>query len=144
MEGELTSSLSDHRWRGAIFSLNPNYPDASRHFCTSSREILCQILELAAPNGEVIAANPSCPRTEDGDPTRRAKIHYLLGRRGLSVDSLDEFVEQDVQNIIELFNVFNSGTHGAAGKFKLPELFTIKKRVEDGILFVAGIATEPT
>lgn len=73
------------------------------------------------PNDEVIAANTSCPRTEDGNPTRRAKIHYLLGRRNLSVNVLDEFVEQDIQNIIELFNVFNSGTHGAAGRFNLAD-----------------------
>ncbi|NIM18755.1 MAG: hypothetical protein GTO51_00660 [Candidatus Latescibacteria bacterium] len=134
----------DNRWRGAIYSLNPNNPDASRHFCTSSREILDQILVLAAPNADVIASNPRCQVTDKGDPTRREKIHYLLKRRGFDLDLLDDFVENDIQNIIELFNVFNSATHGPAGKFSLPELLTIKKRVEDGIIFVAGIAAEPS
>lgn len=133
----------DDRWRGAVFSLTPSNPDASRHFCTSSREIFCRILEIAAPDGEVIAADPSCQRTREGTPTRRAKIHYLLRQRGFSVDALEDFVEQDVQNIIELFRVFNSATHGRAGRFDVPELLTIKKRVEDGILFVSGIAGEP-
>lgn len=134
----------DERWRGAVFALNPNNPDASRHFYTSSREIFDQILVLTAPDGDVRSVNPNCQLTEKGDPTRREKIHYLLRRRGLEVDALDDFVEKDVQNIIELFKVFNSATHGTADRFNLPELLTIKKRVEDGILFVAGIAAEPS
>ncbi len=28
-----------NRWRGALFSLNPQNPDAARHFCTSAREV---------------------------------------------------------------------------------------------------------
>ena len=146
IEGELSKIAPDldDRWRGAVFSLNPNNPDASRHFCTSSREIFDQILVLTAPDSDVLAVNPNCQLTEKGDPTRREKIHYLLRRRGLDVDALEDFVEKDVQNIIELFNVFNRATHGAAGRFNLAELLTIKKRVEDGILFVAGIAAEPS
>jgi hypothetical protein len=133
----------DDRWRGAVFSLNPSNPDAARHFCTSSREIFCRMLEIAAPDGEVIAEDPSCPRTGEGKPTRRTKIHYLLRRKGFAVDALEDFVERDVQNIIELFQVFNDATHARAGRFDLPELLTIKKRVEDGILFVSGIAGQP-
>ena len=30
----------DSRWKGALFSLNPSNPEAARHFCTSTREIL--------------------------------------------------------------------------------------------------------
>lgn len=32
------------RWHGALFSLNPRNPDAARHFCTSARELLTEIL----------------------------------------------------------------------------------------------------
>ena len=56
-------------------------------------------------------------------------------------DALEKFVEQDVNNILELFRVFNDGTHGSAGKFDLPQLNKIKKRVEDGIMFLAQIVT---
>ena len=39
----------DARWRGALFALNSQNPDAARHFCASSREIFAQILEVTAP-----------------------------------------------------------------------------------------------
>ena len=36
----------DDRWRGAVYSLSPLNPDAARHFCTSAREIITEILEV--------------------------------------------------------------------------------------------------
>ena len=42
----ISADLPD-RWHGALFSLNPNNPDAARHFCTSAREILTRILDLS-------------------------------------------------------------------------------------------------
>jgi len=130
----------DARWRGAVFSLSPGNPDASRHFCTSAREIFTQILEVAAPDAVVFETTPSCGVTLEGRPSRRSKIHYLLKRKGFQIDALEEFIEADVSNILELFHVFNDGTHGHAGRFGLASLLAIKKRVEDGILFIAGIA----
>ena len=47
-------------------------------------------------------------------------------------------VESDMNNVIELFEVFNEGTHGSAGAFDLPQLQAIRKRVEDGITFAGG------
>ena len=41
------------RWEGAIYSLNPKNPDAARHFCTSVREILIELLDIKAPDGLV-------------------------------------------------------------------------------------------
>jgi hypothetical protein len=45
-------------------------------------------------------------------------------------------VDDDLENVIELFRDFNDGTHGSAGRFDLPQLAAIKKRVEDAILFL--------
>lgn len=56
----------DARWRGALFSLHPDNPDASRHFCTSAREMLSTFLESAAPDDEVLAADPDCARSPLG------------------------------------------------------------------------------
>ncbi len=129
----------DARWKGAIFSLNPHNPDAARHFCTSAREIFTQVLETKAPDDEVLATLPGCDRTDQGKPTRRSKIRYFLYRRGLNDSYLEEFVEQDMENIVQLFRVFNDGTHGSAGTFTYPQLVSIKRRVEDGISFLANI-----
>ena len=70
----LVSDDLNNRWKGAVFSLNPNNPDATRHFCTSAREIFTEFLEIQAPNEKVFAYNPHCQKTDRGDATRREKI----------------------------------------------------------------------
>ena len=129
----------DDRWKGAVFSLNPQNPDAARHFCTSAREIVTQILEIKAPDSDVFALLPGCEATDLGNPTRRSKIRYFLHRQGMTEDTLEEFVENDMENIVQLFRVFNEATHGKAGKYDLPQLNAIKTRVEDGIMFLTEI-----
>jgi len=132
---EISSDLGD-RWQGALFALSPNNPDAARHFCTSAREIVTQILDTKAPNDAVEASTPHCERTQQGTPTRRAKIRYFLSLREMDDTELETFVETDMENVVQLFETFNQGTHGEAGKFDLPQLQTIRKRVEDGITFL--------
>ena len=129
----------DDRWKGAVFSLNPHNPDAARHFCTSAREIITQILEIKAPDTDVFTLLPDCDTTDRGNPTRRSKIRYFLYRLGMMEDVLEDFVENDLENIVQLFHIFNVGTHGVAGTFDLPQLNMIKKRVEDGIMFLTEI-----
>ena len=129
----------DDRWNGAVFALNPRNPDAARHFCASAREIITQILEIKAPDADVFALLPTCDTTDRGNPTRRSKIKYFLHRKGMIEDSLEEFVENDMENIVQLFRVFNDGTHGSAGTFDFPQLNAIRKRVEDGIMFLTEI-----
>jgi len=129
----------DDRWKGAVFSLNPHNPDAARHFCTSAREIITQILEINAPDADVFALLPDCDTTDFGNPTRRSKIRYFLYRQGMTVDALEDFVENDIENIVQLFSIFNVGTHGEAGTFDLSQLNAIKTRVEDGIMFLTEI-----
>jgi hypothetical protein len=130
----------DQRWRGALFALSPSNPDAGRHFCTSAREVFTRVLDLIAPDQDVVREDPSCDRTREGRPTRRARIKALLRRQGLSSEEFEEFVDSDVANILELFQVVNDGTHGSAGRYQLDYLRAVKKRVEDGILFLTNLA----
>lgn len=143
IEGQLRaiSPDLDQRWRGAVFSLSPENPDAARHFCTSTREVFTQILEVTAPDDDVTASDPACDRTQTGKPTRRSKIKHVLRRKGVEVESLEEFVQADIDNIIQLFDELNSGTHGHAGRFDLRQLTAIKVRAEHGILFLASIVS---
>ena len=134
----ISADFSD-RWRGALFSLNPLNPDAARHFCSSTREIIAGILDTKAPDATVAAAMPDCDRTPLGTPTRRAKIRYFLHNNGMCQDELEDFVEADMNNVVELFDVFNKGTHGSAGKFNLSQLQAIRKRAEDGIMFLSSL-----
>lgn len=146
--GELRDGLRrispdlDDRWKGAVFALNPRNPDAARHFCTSAREIITQILEVKAPDADVFAVLPGCERTHRGNATRRSKVRYFLHRQGMVLDALEEFVEKDMENIVQLFEVFNTGTHGSAGTFDLLQLTAIRRRVEDGSMFLTEIIAD--
>jgi hypothetical protein len=141
-ETSLTHELTDispelnQRWRGALFALDPRNPDAARHFCASTREIFGTVLEVEAPDEEVLRSLPKCPTNQVGKPTRRAKIQFFLQRKGMLDEDVEGFVESDLNNVMSLFDVFNEGTHGAAGKFDLHQLSAIKRRVEDAIRFL--------
>ena len=144
---KLSESLSRYptdmqdRWSGAIFALNPRNPDSARHFCTSAREILADILNTEAPDAEVLSWFPDCDVTEQGTPTRRAKIHYCLDRSGLNDGALENFIEVNINDLSVLFKDLNTGAHGPAGRFSLPQLTAIKTRVEDSIDFICEIVT---
>ncbi|MBD3630788.1 hypothetical protein [Cyclobacterium sp.] len=144
----ITSSISnelkgisedlDNRWKGAIFSLNPQNPDAARHFCTSSREVIVQLIELKASDEEVKENYPRIKLTENGKPSRRSKIEYLLHRN--QRDALADFTEADIEDIMLLFRDFNNGTHGSAGKYSYDQLLKLKNRVEDSIKYLYQVA----
>jgi hypothetical protein len=135
---ELDADL-DARWRGALFALHPDNPDAARHFCTSAREMLTRILSTVAPTEAVLGADPNAARTEDGKLTRRARIQYCLTRRNVNLDGLGEFVDDDIDNVISLFGEFNDGTHGSAGRFTTRQLVALKTRVEDAVLYIFNL-----
>lgn len=124
------------RWRGALYALSPKNPDAARHFCPSAREMITTILELEAPDVAVKAAIPDYPKTPNGGVSRRARIQCFIQRRGEGHESLTEFVDEDINSVITLFDEFNRGTHGSAGSFSLGQLGAIKNRVEGAIRFI--------
>lgn len=137
---ELSQDLCD-RWRGALFALNPANADAARHFCTSVREIFTEILNRWAEDQDVITADPNCEKTQQGTPSRRAKIRFLLKQKGADSTEMLGFVEKDIDDILQLFPVFNKATHGVAGTLTFASLKALKQRVEGGIMFLATIAS---
>jgi hypothetical protein len=143
----ITTELSDisldldSRWQGALFALNPRNPDAARQFCTSARAILAAILDLKAPDKTVLAANPRAKLTDQGKVQRREKIYYCLTESGQHSYELADFVDDDINNVMELFGVFNPATHGSAGKYDMLQLSAIKTRVEGAIQFLHRIVT---
>lgn len=133
------SSDLNSRWEGAVYALNPDNPDAARHFCTSTREIFAEFLEIKAPDEAVFEYNPGCERTKRGNATRREKIKYMM--RNLNMDeSVVSFADADIKNILELNQLLSGGTHGPAGKFTFEQLLRVKKRVEQGINFLCEIS----
>lgn len=136
----ISPELGD-RWLGAVYSLSPRNPDAARHFCTSSRELITSFLLKNAPDDRVFAAMPGCERTSQQTPTRRARIQYILRSRDMDEPEVESFVEADMDNVVTLFHEFNEGTHGSAATFDLPQLQALRKRVEDGIMFLSRLVS---
>ena len=127
-----------NRWKGAVFALNSNNPDAARHFCTSAREIFTEFIEKEAPDKEVFIFNPKATKTDRGNATRKEKIRYMMRNVPLDEEAAD-FADADIANILELFHVLSDGTHGEAGKYEFEKLLQVKKRVEQGINFLCEI-----
>ena len=144
-DGEISNKLLavsedlSNRWKGAVFALNPHNPDAARHFCTSAREIFTKFIESKAPDTDVFIYNPNAEKTKQGNATRKEKIKYMLRNIDLG-DCVVDFADADIQNILELFFVFNGATHGEAGKYEFTKLLQVKKRVEQGINFLCEIS----
>lgn len=145
-ETSLTDELSalsldlHNRWEGARFAINPRNPDAARHFCTSAREVIAELIDMKAPDAAVLQANPDCQRAPDGKRVaRREKIGYLLDLNGAGYEALGNFVETNVNDVMNLFSQFNKGTHGTAGNFDIPTLRMVKHRVEDSIRFLSTL-----
>ncbi len=128
-----------NRWKGAIFALSPQNPDAARHFCTSARELFTEFIECKAPDSLVFEYNPDCERTKQGNATRRAKMKYMMRKLDMD-DSVIKFADANIENILELFHVLSDGTHGAAGRYEYLKLMQVKKRVEQGINFLCEIS----
>ncbi|MDP8201222.1 MAG: hypothetical protein P9M11_03695 [Candidatus Tenebribacter burtonii] len=126
------------RWGGAIYSLNPQNPDAARHFCTSVREIFIKLIDIKAPDENVLLYNSNCELYE-GKPNRRSKIKYLLHRKSLEFSALESFIDADIENLLGFFRTLNKGTHGSAGTFDVQQLLKIKKRAEDSIIFISAL-----
>lgn len=129
----------NNRWKGAVFAINPQNPDAARHFCTSAREIFTEFIELKAPDDAVFQYNPNCQKTNQGNATRREKIKYMMRNSNMD-ESVISFAESDITNILELFHVLSDGTHGPAGRYSYQDLLQVKKRVEQGIYFLCEIS----
>jgi hypothetical protein len=130
----------DTRWRGALFALNPANPDAARHFCTSSRDIFTHILDIKAPDVAVFSSLYDAERTERGNATRRSKMKFLLLQKGVKFEELAEFASEDIGNILELIDDLNAGTHGPTSQYDVRTLGAIKRRVEDGLMFLSRLA----
>jgi hypothetical protein len=128
-----------NRWKGAIFALKPENPDAARHFCASIREVFTEILENFAPDNDVKNME-DCHFTLEGKPTRKSKLIYLLSKNGaVDTGGIENFVDNDIKNITDLFGVFNQATHGAAGRHNMNTLLAIKNRVMAGIIFLSTV-----
>jgi hypothetical protein len=125
------------RWKGALFSLSPGNPDAARHFCSSVREIFTQVIDLKAPDKEV--ENNFLPITyHNNRPDRRSKIKYILLNNSVHSPEMENFLQDNINDLTRFYQELNDGTHGYTGKFDTQQLLKMKKRAEDSIIYLTA------
>lgn len=56
--------------------------------------------------------------------------------------SVIDFADTDIDNILEWFHVLSDGTHGPAGRYEYAKLLQVKKHVEQGINFLCTISAQ--
>jgi len=115
--------------QGAEQSLSSRNPDKVRHAITSLRELMTQILHRFAPDDEVKKAFEDPQLFHEGRPTRRARIKYILISK-YNNDSLLNVLDKDAAACIDLFNLYQEGTHRIVTTLNDEELRFIVKRTK--------------
>ena len=113
--------------KGAEQSFLSKNPDKIRHTITSLRELITQILHTYAPDDDLKQKYTEPKYYHDGKPTRRTRIEYILFNK-YSNSSLVEIVDKDIVAILEMFNLFQEGTHKVVSSLSDDELRFILKR----------------
>lgn len=94
------------------------------------------MIDVAAPDDRVAEDDPACAQTDKAVPARRAKVGFVLRRKGIDDGPIENLVEEDMNNVLGLFREFNNGTHGHAGRFTIIQLSALRMRVESATGFI--------
>ena len=126
-------------YRGAVATLDGDNPDRSRHVLTSFRELWNHLLRRLAPKKEVedwIQKHSIQGYLHDGQPTRHAKIRYVL--RDLGDESLRDFVEADARAMVELYALYGR-LHGLDTGVADEQLRAIAFRTESYLSYILRV-----
>ena len=114
---------------GAQNSLNSRNPDKIRHTIASLRELITQILHYFSPDDEVKRKYQDEKYYNDGKPTRRTRIEYILMNKYENTP-LVEIIDKDISSILALFDIYQKGTHEVISFLNDDDLLYILKRTE--------------
>jgi len=125
--------------KGAEESFLSANPEKVRHTITSLRELLTQILHRFAPDDMVHEQLPEGKWYHEGKPTRRARLMVILTKKHGS-DLLLDFLDKDIDAALEMFELFQQGTHEIVSNISPAELKFIlaRAKVLIGELIVNG------
>ena len=126
-------------WQGAVSALRSENPERVRHFSTSCRELLTQLMHQFAPDGEIRQWS-SDPRHfgPDQRPTRRARLLYICrfcpGSSGLA-----SFTENDVDDVLKMLDYYQRGVHRVDAGFSGEELDALETRSAHLLISLASL-----
>lgn len=122
-------------WLGARQALESNNADKVRHFTTSIRELLTQILHALSPDTELIKwSNNPTEHIQNNKPTRRARLLYIY--REVNNDHFKSFIEADIKATLQFIDLFQEGTHSVKSKLTDKQLLSIKLKAESTLKYL--------
>ena len=124
-------------WQGANEALESNNPDKVRHFSTSVRELITQVLHHLSPDQEIEKWSTEPTHFKDGRPTREARLLYIS--REVNVGKFQNFIKRDISATIEFIKLFQEGTHKVKPSFSEKQLLALKAKAESTVNFLIDI-----
>ena len=123
---------------GARQSLRSDNPDKIRHSITSLRELVREIMHHLSPEDDLRAWSTSADHFANNRPTRKARLQYIA--RDIDHGKFSDFVRKDIESMIEMINLFQSGTHASNSPLTEQQVAALLARVEGAVLFLFAIA----
>jgi len=122
-------------WLGANQALKSNNVDKVRHFTTSIRELLTQVLHRLSPDQDIIkwTTNPK-EHIQNKKPTRRARLLYIY--RDVNNDHFKSFIDADIEATLQFIDLFQEGTHAVKSKLTDRQLLTLKIKTESTLKYL--------
>ena len=111
--------------------LDSKNPDRVRHFIVSLRELFTHVLHQLAPNNKIKNWSTSSKHYHNGNPTRRARLLYIC--RELNNKPCLNFLNIDIESVLDLLDLFQSGTHKVKTELSDEQLNLMLMRME-GVL----------
>jgi hypothetical protein len=111
--------------------LDSKNPDRVRHFASSLRELFTHVLHQLAPNNKIKNWSTSSNYYHNGNPTRKARLLYIC--RELNNKPCLNFLNIDIESVLDLLDLFQSGTHKIKTELSEHQLNLMLMRME-GVL----------
>jgi hypothetical protein len=140
LEKELCELLSSHGegyleiLKGAKQASHSDNPDKVRHTITSLRELTTRILHDLSPDEKIIKWSTKKEDFVDSRPTRKCRVAYIF--RSLEHSTVSPLIENDISFIVNLFNIFNKGTHKLIPESNSEELDYLITKIESTLLLL--------
>ncbi len=128
-------------WQGAILALASDNPERVRHFSASCRALLEYLLERFAPKQKLKRWSPTEVKFVNGKPERRTQLSYIC-RAFPETSGLVEFTENDIDEVLATFNVYNRGIHGLDPSFTADEVDALETRTAQNLIFLLSFRSK--
>lgn len=125
---------------GARQSFESTNPDKVRHVATSLRELFTHVLHALSPDDKVKDWSNSPEHYYNNRPTRRARLLYIC--RSLNYDQFSNFLEKDIDTVLEFLKLFQRGTHEIMPTYTDLQLRVMLIRMESTLRFLLEIGME--